>query len=181
MKNNTRKLVLIALAVAINIAGSKLSVLLSLPIFLDSIGTILAGMVLGPIGGAGVGLVGGLVNGILGDIYSIYFSPSGMIMGLMAGLLLHNRKTTKLSMLWKSFVIVLPASIVSAFIEAIVFGGVTSATFTTAAIAVLSNTAMSLVGSAFVTQLVTDYVDKLLAVALVRAAYKHIPDDLKQF
>ena len=179
MKNNTRKLVLIALAVAINIAGSKLSVLFSLPIFLDSIGTILTGMILGPLGGAGVGLIGGLVNGVLGDIYSIYFSPSAIIMGLMAGLLLHNRKTSNLSMLWKTFLIVLPASIVSAFIETVVFGGVTSATFTTAAIAILSHTAMSLFGSAFITQLITDYVDKLLAVALVRAAYKHIPDNLK--
>lgn len=181
MKNNTKKLVLIALAVAINIAGSKLSVLFSLPIFLDSIGTILTGMILGPIGGAGVGLVGGLVNGILGDVYSIYFSPSGIIMGLMAGLLLHNRKTTKVSMLWKTLVIVLPASIVSAVIETIVFGGVTSATFTTAAIAILSHTAMSLFGSAFITQLITDYIDKLLAVALVRVCYKHIPSNLKEF
>ena len=72
MKNNTRKLVLIALAVAINIAGSKLSVLLSLPIFLDSIGTILAGMVLGPIGGAGVGLVAGSVDILLAILYGTY-------------------------------------------------------------------------------------------------------------
>ena len=51
MNKNVKRLTLIALAVAINIVGSKISLLLSLPIYLDSIGTMLAGITMGPLAG----------------------------------------------------------------------------------------------------------------------------------
>lgn len=178
---NTKKLMLIALAVAINIAGSKLALIFSIPIFLDSIGTMLAATIIGPVGGVGAALVGGLVSGVLGDVYAIYFAPSSMIMGLIAGFLLHNKKVTKVSMLWKTLLIVLPGSALTALISTLLFSGVTSSTWATASIAVLSHTVLSLFASSFVVQIVTDYFDKLLAVFLVHTAYKHLPEDLKHF
>ncbi len=181
MNRNVKRIIFIAMAVAINMIGSKLALLLSLPIFLDSIGTILAGVVLGPMGGMIAALVGGLVNGALGDIYSIYFAPSGMIMGLMAGLLLHNKKVSKPSVLWRNFCIVLPASAVSSLIEVILFGGVTSAAVTTAIVQVLSKTALTLFGSAFLTQFVTDYIDKLIAIILVFAVINRLPYEMTHF
>ena len=178
---NTKKIALLALAVAINIVGSKISLVLSLPIFLDSIGTILAGTILGPWGGLLTALTGGLVNGVLGDIYSIYFSPSGMIMGIMAGLLLHNKQVSKLSIIWRTALIVLPASIVSAFIETVLFGGITSAVITTTIVQALSKTTMGLFSSAWITQFVTDYIDKGIAVILVLAVLKRLPFEMKNF
>ncbi len=177
-KNITR-MTLIALCVAVNIAGSKIALFMSLPIFLDSIGTIMSGMLLGPWAGMLTALVGGLVNGALGDIYSIYFAPSGMIMGLIAGFVLHGKKNTYINMIWKTVIIVIPASAVSALIEVVVFGGVTSAMVTTALIQIMSKTVMSMFGSAFVVQLVTDYIDKLIAVALVTTVYKRLPSNMR--
>ena len=178
MKNSAKWVTIIALSVVINIVGSKLSGALSLPIYLDSIGTIMAGTIIGPGSGILVALVGGLVNGALGDIYSIYFSVSGMIMGLMAGLLLHNKKLTWVSVFWKTFFIVLPASFVSSIIEVVLFDGVTTALFTTTMIRVLSATVMSMFSSAFLIQLITDYFDKLVAVILTKEILKRMPYDM---
>jgi energy-coupling factor transport system substrate-specific component len=178
---NTKKLILIALAVAINIAGSKLALFFSIPLFLDSIGTMLAATILGPVGGAGAALVGGLISGALGDVYAIYFAPSSMIMGIIAGFLLHNKKTTIFSMTWKTFLIVLPGSALTAIISTILFSGVTSSVWATVSIAALSHSILSLFASSFLIQIVTDYFDKLLAVFLVHTAYKHLPEDLKHF
>ena len=160
MKKSSKWITFIALSVTLNIVGSKISLLLSLPIFLDSIGTIMAGTVIGPAGGLLTALAGGLVNGAMGDVYAIYFSPSGIIMGLMAGLLLHNKRVTKISLIWRTLLIVAPASAVSSVIEVVLFGGITSAAFTTAVVQVLSNTVMNLFGSAFLVQLLTDYIGK---------------------
>lgn len=181
MRTKTRILTTIALSVAINIVGSKISLFLSLPIFLDSIGTILAGAALGPIAGLATALVGGLVNGALGDIYSIYFAPSGMIMGLLAGVILHHKKVSIPSVVWRTACISLPASFVSALISTYVFGGVTSALLTTTIIQGLSKTVMDLFTSAFVTQAVTDYVDKLIAVILTLVIMKRIPHGMLYF
>ena len=176
--NKTKSLVIMAAAVAINIVGSKIALLLNLPIFLDSIGTILAAITLGPIAGGLVALVGGLINGVLGDIYAIYFSVSGIIMGVIAGLLFHKKKLTFVSNLWKTFLVVLPASLISACIETFLFGGITSAVVTTFIVQALAQTALKLFGGAFLTQLVTDYIDKLIAVVLVTVCVKHLPKEM---
>ena len=181
MSNNIKKLTMIALAVAINIVGSKIALGLSLPIFLDSIGTIFAAITMGPIAGGLAALVGGLINGALGDVYAIYFSVSGVIMGVIAGLLFHNKKLSYGSALWKCLVVTLPASAVSACIETFLFGGITSAAVTTFIIQALSQTALKLFGSAFLTQAVTDYVDKLVAIVLVITCVKRLPYELTHF
>lgn len=182
MKNNTKKLTFIALAVAINIAGSKLALLLHLPIFLDSIGTMFAAVVLGPLGGAAAALVGGLINGVLGDVYAIYFSLSGVLMGLIAGFIFHGKEEHPTrSLLWKTILVTLPASALSACIETFLFGGITSALTTTFIIQALSQTALRLFGSAFLIQALTDYADKLIALFLVMVCMGNLPYELTHF
>ncbi|WP_242994464.1 nucleoside hydrolase [Butyrivibrio fibrisolvens] len=66
-------------------------------------------------------------------------------------------------------------SMLSACIETFLFGGITSAVFTTFVVQALSQTALKLFGGAFLTQLVTDYVDKLVANFLVAACVKVLP------
>ncbi len=181
MSNNIKKLTMIALAVAVNIVGSKIALGLNLPIFLDSIGTILAAVTLGPVAGGLTALVGGLINGALGDIYAIYFSVSGVIMGVIAGLLFSKKKLSYVSALWKCLIVTLPAAAVSACIETFLFGGITSAAVTTFIIQALSHTALNLFSSAFLTQAVTDYVDKLVAIVLVITCVKRLPYELTHF
>jgi energy-coupling factor transport system substrate-specific component len=181
MNKNVKRLTLIAAAVAINIVGSKISLLFSLPFYLDSIGTMLAAITMGPIAGGLAALIGGLINGVLGDVYAIYFSLSGVLMGVIAGLLFHGKKMNFVSILWKTFIIVLPASALSACIETFLFGGITSAVFTTFVVQALSQTALKLFGGAFVTQLATDYADKLIANVLVAASVKRLPYEFTHF
>ena len=57
--------VLIPVAIAINIAVGQIVVLLKLPVFLDSIGTVLVGIICGPWAGA---LTGALSNTIWGSV-----------------------------------------------------------------------------------------------------------------
>ncbi len=45
------RLCLIGMAVVMNVAGAQLALTLRLPIYLDSVGTVLAGAMLGPIYG----------------------------------------------------------------------------------------------------------------------------------
>jgi uncharacterized membrane protein len=81
---STRTLVLIPIAIAINIAIGELVVRLKLPVYLDSIGTVLVGAIAGPWAGA---LTGGLANLIWGlfNPYSAPFFYVAAVIGLMAG------------------------------------------------------------------------------------------------
>ena len=70
MKNNkiqltTTAVCFLALAAALNLVGGFIALSLRLPIYLDSIGTMLAAALLGPLCGMIPGLVSGLVSGAI--------------------------------------------------------------------------------------------------------------------
>ena len=64
---------------------------LRLPIYLDSVGTVLSGALLGPVYGVATGVLGSLISGITFDIYSLYYAPVQILTGLMAGLMFRTK------------------------------------------------------------------------------------------
>ncbi|HEY2916733.1 MAG TPA: hypothetical protein VGI98_05915 [Candidatus Limnocylindrales bacterium] len=86
----TRTIVLMPIAIAINIVlGYTVQSILKLPIYLDSIGTILVGVLAGPLAGAATGILSNLIwqyaPGIGGGTIGPFAIVAGVI-GLLAGL-----------------------------------------------------------------------------------------------
>ncbi len=87
---STATLTLIPVAIAINIAVGSIAVALRLPIYLDSIGTVLVGVLAGPWAGALTGLLSNLIWSLLpvpggaGPV-AAFFAPVAGVIGLMAG------------------------------------------------------------------------------------------------
>jgi hypothetical protein len=87
---STSTLVLMSVAIAINIAVGAITFALRLPIYLDSIGTVLVGALAGPWAGALTGLLANLIWSILpvpggaGPTVA-FFAPVAAVIGLMAG------------------------------------------------------------------------------------------------
>ena len=65
-----------AICIALNYVGANIALFLKLPIYLDTFGTILASLVLGPIFGVGTAVASALISAFTTDISAIYFSPS---------------------------------------------------------------------------------------------------------
>ncbi len=90
---DTRTIVLIPVAIAINVAlGQTVGVALKLPVYLDSIGTILVGVLAGPFAGAATGLLSNLAWTFLlagtpfGSPFAWPFAIVAVEVGLVAGL-----------------------------------------------------------------------------------------------
>lgn len=87
---STSVLALMPVAIAINVAVGAIVVVLRLPIYLDSIGTVLVGVLAGPWAGALTGLLSNLIWSILpvpggaGPVIA-FFAPVAAVIGLMAG------------------------------------------------------------------------------------------------
>lgn len=167
-------LLLIPVCVAINIVGFQLCQLLRLPIFLDSIGTILAGAVAGPWIGAITGLLTNAINGVFNPVYFPYAITS-IAVGITAGLLARKGMFTKV---WKvviaGIVITLVSTISSGFITAIVFGGATGGTgsIITATLLAAGNNIFT---SVFSVQFFQEIADKLISVFIVYIVIKGMP------
>lgn len=166
MKFTTVKIAMIAMAICINYIGGQLALALHMPIYLDSIGTILIGAMFGPAFGVLPPMISGILMAFTGDIYSLYFAPVGMILGLTAGFVLKRIHSVGFMLLLSAFLITLPGTIVCAIINAILFDGVTSSG-SSAIVAALSHTPLGLTGAIFVVQIFTDYLDRVISLALV--------------
>ena len=160
------RLTVTAFCIALNIVGSYLALLLRLPIYLDSIGTILAGALMGPWYGLAAAVGNGLISGVLTDVYSLYFLPVGAVTGLMAGLLFRKGILKGWKVIPGSLALTVPGTVLSASISAFLFGGVTSSG-SSLLVQLFHHLGLNLVASAFAVQIVTDYADRLISVLLV--------------
>jgi len=169
--------VLIPVAIAINIAMGQIIVLLKWPVYLDSIGTVLVGIICGPWAGA---LTGALANTIWGlfNPDSLPWWPVAFFIGLVAGLcanagLFKNWWKVILS----GFLIALTAAIVSTPISVLLYGGITASgsSFITA---YLLQTGQGVVSAVLTTGFLLEPVDKIatamLAFAIVQGLSRRL-------
>ncbi len=195
MKTEVKKITvyqicLVALAAGINVAGGQLALLLRLPVYLDSIGTILIGAVLGPFYGMLPNLLSGVIMGMTTDIYSLYFAPVGMITGMMAGLVLgrdavrrsaaENQKEKRKHWLWiclAALFVSVPGTAASSLICSVLFGGVTSSG-SAVLVQLLAKTPLGMTASIFVVQILTDYLDRAISIFFVCRLLRCVPGSL---
>ena len=65
----------LALAAVLNIAGANLALLIRIPLYLDTLGTFLAAILFGPFYGMVPGFLSGILTGMTTDIYSLFYLP----------------------------------------------------------------------------------------------------------
>lgn len=172
------KTIFIGLAIAINLIGGFIALTLKLPIYLDTIGTILVSVMFGPVCGAMAGGLTSIVNGITFDPISFYFIPVQIVLGLVIGVLVKEKKFCGFKTILQVALITVISSSVSSIIAAFVFNGVTSSG-SSILVAVLKNSGISIVTAVFSTQIFTDLFDKAISFAVVFAAIKIMPINMK--
>lgn len=156
---------MIAFAICINFVGGQIALLLRLPIYLDSIGTVFVASTLGPFYGMLPNLLSGLLMGMTVDVYSLYYAPVGIVLGFVTGLVYRKWQPKKWGILPAALLITLPSTIISSCITAFLFGGITSSG-STILVQILARTPLGMVGSCFVVQFITDYIDRVLCLAV---------------
>lgn len=177
-KSPARLITFMAIAIAINYIGANLALLLRLPLYLDTIGTLLVSVVLGPWFGAGTALISALLSWMTTDIFSLYFSPVAIIVAVVAGFLVKKNSTT-LSLIWKSLLVSLPGTVVSSSITVILFHGITSSGSSIIA-QFLHGLGLDMTASLILVQAGTDYLDRLISffivITIVKSLKKYAPN-----
>lgn len=168
---STMTWVLIPVAIAINLTIGQIVLVAKLPVYLDSIGTVLVGVICGPWAGA---LTGALTNIIAGMILSpdwFPWFPVAAVIGATAGVMANiGYFKTWWKVVVTGFVIAIVATIVGTPIAIIIFGGIT-ASGSSIITAFLLETGRSLLASVLTTNFLSEPLDKiatsLLAFAII--------------
>lgn len=160
------KFIYIALAVAINSLGAFIALMFKLPVYMDTIGTIISSILFGPVIGGVTGACSAIVNGMTFDPTSFYFIPVQIILGLLTGILIKDKKVKSFRTVIIIILITIICSSVSSVIAAFVFDGITSSG-SSIIVSVLKNSGISIVTAVFSTQILTDLLDKFICFGLV--------------
>ena len=169
-------LALIPIAIAINVAlGQLVQSVLKLPIYLDSIGTVLAGILLGPLAGAITGLLANIIWGLTLAPSALPFAAVAAVIGLIAG---YAGQYGAAQSWWKMALFGVLTGIVAAAISApiatYVFGGVTGGG-TDVLVAMFQNLGASVLGASFAQGAVSDPLDKTITYLVVWAIISALP------
>lgn len=177
--NNTLKITTMALGIAMNFIGGLIAISLKLPIYFDSLGTVITAFAFGPVAGIITGIISYIINWLVFDPCALYFIPAQILIGLISGILYKRGYFKKSKLVPLAIIIItIPVAFVSAMIAAYVFGGVTSAG-STLIVALLGSNGVSMVLGVFVTQIFTDLLDKIILVYIALAIIKALPQDIK--
>ncbi|HFV0317512.1 TPA: ECF transporter S component [Streptococcus agalactiae] len=181
-KSPARLISFISIAIAINLVGANLALFLRLPIYLDTIGTLLIAVILGPWYAASTDFLSALINWMTTDIFSLYYSPVAIVVAIITGILI-KRNCKPSSLLWKSLIISLPGTIIASVITVILFKGITSSGSSIIA-QFLHGIGLDMTSSLILVQVGTDYMDRLISLILVFSTItllkKHSPNLINQ-
>ena len=174
-----RDLVLVRLGVAVNLVIGQIVAALLLPVYLDSVGTILVAALIGPRAAITVGLVSQVLNAVISGNFS--WLPFAVVQIIVA---LYAAAAARLG-LFRRLSTAIPAGIGMGFLAAacsapisyFLFGGVTAGgvtVVTTLLRAVGAPLGIAVASASFA----TDLLDKAIACALVSVLLRSLPRTL---
>lgn len=170
--------VLIPVGIALNIAIGQLIFVLKVPLYMDSIGTVLVGILAGPLAGALTGLVANIIWGFLGNIIYVPFAAVAAVIGLMAGIFAAAgwfRSWWQVTV--AGLITGLVAAVLSAPIAAYVFGGVTGSG-TDVLVAMFRDMGLSIIMANAAQGVFSDPLDKAVTFLVVWLVVRALPGRL---
>ncbi len=178
---STPILVLIPVAVGINYVGKLFAQLLKLPLWLDSIGTVIASMLSGPIVGSISGAINNIIYGLTMDPISFVYALTSVAIGLTVGIMAYKGRINNL---WRAvvvgLVVALVAAVVSTPLNVIFWGGQTGNVWGDALYAYLIAHGVPVWLSSFLDELVVDLPDKVATVIIAFLIFASLPKRLVQ-
>jgi len=159
-------LLLIPVGVALDFAFSALNQALKLPLFLDSVGHILAGMLGGPVIGGITGFLGVLTNSTFQPA-AVVWSFQGATIGVVVGLLAQAGMFKN----WRRFIIstlivIAASATLSSIISLVVYGGIDGYMISFIRALLVNQFGWSMASSVVATSVVIETIDKTISVGL---------------
>lgn len=164
------------IGILVNIIMGHLVIILKIPfLFMDSVGTILTAVTLGPIYSAVVGIATNFILSMTIDYVNLHFAIVNVVIGLTAGVIVRKHDFSKIKVSIISGIIIgLISAIVSLPIVIIAAKGVTNKPIDNF-IQLIQNSGKSFIIFVTITTISSAIIDKLLSSIMVTFAIKHIP------
>ncbi|ACN84942.1 ECF transporter S component [Brachyspira hyodysenteriae] len=175
MNNDLKYNILIAfIGIVINFALTFIVLMLKIPfLFLDSVGTILSAVLLGPIYGAIVGILTNLIISIFISYSHLNFAIVNALIGIIIGIAAKKFKFGIITAIISGTIIGIISPLIGTPISIILSDGFTGTTIDSF-IKLLNENGFGFFQASFMMRLLTNILDKVLSCLIVYIAIKKI-------
>ncbi|MBQ9004164.1 MAG: HD domain-containing protein [Eggerthellaceae bacterium] len=171
-------LALCAACIAVNVLGARIALALGLPVFLDSVGTILAGILGGYVPAIVVGYLSNLINSLF-DSATVYYGVISVLIAMLAAFIGNRGWFKKLPLVLASIpLFALIGGGLGSVLTYFLYGaGIGEGVSAPIAWQIYSSGALGEFGSQLSADLLIDLIDKALSVLLAALVYHLLPED----
>lgn len=159
-------------AVAMNIVLGIITAALGIPLYLDTLGTVLSAALFGPVPGMIVGALSNIITGLIYSVSDIPFCLVNMAVGLVVGLAAKKFRFTFPVALICGLALSIICPAIGTPIGIFVYGGL-SGNFTDVLVMSLVQGGQSIFSASFIVKIGSNFIDKvgtcLIAFFLIKA------------
>lgn len=170
-------------AVAMNIVLGIITSALGIPLYLDTLGTVLSAAILGPLPGIIVGALSNIITGLIYSVSDIPFCLVNMAVGLVVGLVAKKFKFDWIQALIVGLALSVLCPAIGTPIGIFVYGGL-NGTFSDVLVMSLVEGGKSIFQASFLRNIASNLIDKvgtcLIGCALIKAMPMRFLDNFKK-
>jgi energy-coupling factor transport system substrate-specific component len=172
---NTKKVTFSAMCIVVNIVFGMFVSTLNIPLlFLDTVGTILGSVVLGPFLGAIIGGCTNLVLGVISGPTNIPFALVNIVLGLIVGFVSKKRGFGYKEAILTGLLLSIICPLVGTPISVLLFGGL-SGSGADLLVGFLVQSGQKIFTAAFLPRIISNIVDKPLSCIIVVYFLSKVP------
>ena len=161
-------------AVAMNIVLGIITAALGIPLYLDTLGTVLSAAILGPLPGVIVGALSNIITGLIYSVSDIPFCLVNMAVGLIVGLAAKKFKFTLPTALICGLVLSFVCPAIGTPIGIFVYGGL-NGSFSDVLVMSLVQGGQTIFQASFLRNVASNLVDKIGTCAIAWGLIKVMP------
>ncbi|MGB4136354.1 MAG: ECF transporter S component [Microbacterium sp.] len=176
----TATIAMIPVAIALNIVVGQIVAVIGLPVYVDSIGTVLVSALAGPAAGVVTGILTNVIWGLTLSPIALPFAVVQVVIGVMAGYAARWGMFRRFYLAPVAGAVTgIVAAIISAPISAFIFGGATGGG-TGALVGAFQAMGQSLLGATTLQGLLSDPLDKAITFTIVVLILAALPSRFRQ-
>ncbi|MGB4660283.1 MAG: CD3073 family putative ECF transporter S component [Mobilitalea sp.] len=166
------------IAVAMNIVLGIMTSALKLPFYLDTLGTVLTAVLIGPLPGVIVGALTNIITGFLYSIQDIPFLLVNVAVALVTGFMAKKFKYTLVTAIACGLILSVVCPLIGTPIGIFIYGGLTG-TVSDVIVLALKSSGSSIFAASFIAKIGNNLLDKVGTCLIVYAMIKYLPVNMK--
>lgn len=175
---SNRAMILASIGIVMNIVLGTVVSTMQIPLlFLDTMGTILVAVVLGPLAGAMTGGLTNIIQGVITNPRAIPFALVNIAIGVIVGFVAKRFQFRLKTAIITGLIIAVIAPLIGTPISIVMFGGLTGGG-TDILVAWLLASGQRIFTAAFIPRITSNLIDKVVSCILVVSMLKYVPKDL---